>query len=748
MTQLKVVALLMTTFMALPASSQPVWQNSQFKVTLENNEIALFHGESRIVEITAFAFNFVEPKTIAVTSSQDDSLTLNLLFDEADGFHRDFPSELPLTISFVNGGFHFRASHPSFNHITIKLRDQDEHYFGLLEKLYPNNLKSPDLRGNVVDVEVYSYGSRDYAENYASAYSAFYMSSNGYGSFFDTFAKGRYHFAINGVTEIYHQTGALDWYVFYGPTGEKIHQHYFDVIGKPKYVPIWACGPMFWRDQNDGGKDEILDDIRRLTDLKIPLTACWVDRPFSDGAHEWSKMNFNEKFAEPEKWIKTITEKYGLEFLTWVGPMTFTDPDFPGRFPNHFGYLDLTNPDALQEFENRLREHQYSVGVKGHKMDRADQVFPIPMNWHEPVSENEVMNTYVYLYAKVIHNFLTRAHGRDQFNFARAAFHRTQPFLSAVWGGDSRSNWLGMAGSQANAIRCGFMGFPVWGNDTGGYLGEGRIDEKLYIRWLQWSAWNGMFEVKIDGSGGQGEDRAPWKYSAQLQDVYRKVSELRMELLPYIYSCANTSASNGVLMKPLAYSYPADANTYDIWDEYIFGNAFLVAPVFSDKDERDIYLPAGNWYDFARPGQVFAGPATINRHVPVDEIPVFIKENSIYVSGKIFAGNSKVWAGDLSGKEEFTIHLFPGQDGSQSTFVLLDYLDNDSEKKMVVERRAGATIFSAEPLTAPSTIAVRCDAKPKQVVLNGKPADTKYDGNAGIARIAIGKNTEVHLEIR
>jgi hypothetical protein len=74
-----------------------------------------------------------------------------------------------------------------------------------------------------------------------------------------------------------------------------------------------------------------------------------------------------------------------------------------------------------------------------------------------------------------------------------------------------------MAGNQANAMRSRFLGFPVWGNDTDGYLGAGKIDEERYARWLQWSAWNGLFEVKIDGAGGQGEDRPPWKYSEKLQ---------------------------------------------------------------------------------------------------------------------------------------------------------------------------------------------------------------------------------------
>ena len=334
--KLKISALCILICLMCTASaiSEPVWENNAFNIFLQDNTLELYHDQTKIAEILSFQFNFVKPETILIESSQTDSLVLKLLFNESDGFHNDFPSHILLTISQFNNTVHFRAHHKTFNHVTITMKDQNEHYFGLIEKLYPHNSKNPDLRGTLVDIDVYSIGNQDYAENYASAYSAFYISNLGYGSFFDTFAKGRYQLAVHGITELYHQTGSLDWYIFYGPTGDRIHLEYFNLIGKPKYVPLWACGPIFWRDQNDGGKDEILDDIQKFTDLKIPLTACWVDRPYSHGGHEWSKMNFSENFSEPENWIKTINEEYGLEFMTWIGPMTFTDKDFPGLLPN------------------------------------------------------------------------------------------------------------------------------------------------------------------------------------------------------------------------------------------------------------------------------------------------------------------------------------------------------------------------------------------------------------------------------
>jgi alpha-glucosidase (family GH31 glycosyl hydrolase) len=673
---------------------------------------------------------------------------LKLRLAEKDGFHADFPSEINLKITQSENTFHFFATHKTFNHITVRLKDQNEHYFGLIEKLYPGNLKNPDLRGNVVDVDVYGLGNLDYAENYASAYSAFFISSQGYGSFFDTFAKGKYKLGIDGITEIYHQTGTLDWYIFYGPTGEKIHSEYYRLIGKPKYIPIWACGPIFWRDQNNGGKDELLNDIQKFNELQIPLTACFIDRPYSNGAHEWSKMDFSDKFAEPEKWIKKINSDYGMQVMTWVEPLTFSDSDFPGLFPDSRNYIDLTNPEALAEFERRLASNQYAVGIKGHKMDRADEHFPLTADWYEPVTETEARNKYVYLYAKTIDKFLQNAHGRDNFNFARAAFHRSQPYLSALWGGDSRNNWYGMAGNMANAIRCGFMGFPVWGNDTGGYLGEGKIDELLYMRWLEWSVWNGMFEIKIDGAGGSGEDRPPWKYSEQLQQVFRNVCQFRMEMLPYIYSCANTSYKNGVLMKPLAYMYPDDENTYTIWDEFIFGSAFLIAPVFLAENERQIYLPQGNWIDYYEPNKEYSGPLTISQSIPLERIPVFIRQNSIYVSGQIYQGNSKTWAGNLNGKENLIIHLYPGEINENSQFTYVDYLDGDTEKSMTLQHQAGKILFSSPAIPIPSVVRVTCSEKPQKVFYDGKTATFKYDKQSKIAEIACPQNRSIQLEIR
>jgi alpha-glucosidase (family GH31 glycosyl hydrolase) len=291
------------------------------------------------------------------------------------------------------------------------------------------------------------------------------------------------------------------------------------------------------------------------------------------------------------------------------------------------------------------------------------------------------------------------------------------------------------------------MGFPVWGNDTGGYLGEGRIDELLYLRWLQWSVWNGMFEIKIDGAGGSGEDRPPWKYSERLQNVFKNMCTFRMDMLPYIYSCANTSYKTGVMMKPLAYMYPQDENTYIIWDEFIFGNVFLVAPIFSKENEREIYLPAEKWYDFYEPTDEYTGPNTIRQNTPLDRIPVFVKKNSIYVSGDVYQGNSKIWNGNLTGNENITIHLFPGEVSEETDFAYVDFLDNDKEKEMLLLHEQGKIVFTSPLISISPKVAVKCFKKPNKILLNGKSVEFNFNKNTTIAEINCPKGVAIKIEI-
>ncbi len=52
------------------------------------------------------------------------------------------------------------------------------------------------------------------------------------------------------------------------------------------------------------------------------------------------------------------------------------------------------------------------------------------------------------------------------------------------------------------------------------------------------------------------------------------------------------------MLRTLFFEYPEDLTSWLIEDEYLFGSDILVAPLFEQTNERDVYLPPGLWVDY------------------------------------------------------------------------------------------------------------------------------------------------------
>jgi alpha-D-xyloside xylohydrolase len=77
-----------------------------------------------------------------------------------------------------------------------------------------------------------------------------------------------------------------------------------------------------------------------------------------------------------------------------------------------------------------------------------------------------------------------------------------------------------------------------------------------------------------------------------------------------------------------------DRNVWDIADEYMFGPAFLVSPVWEEgAQSRQVYLPpAPAWYDFWTGERVAGGPE-LEVIAPIEKLPLFIRAGSIVPLG-------------------------------------------------------------------------------------------------------------------
>jgi len=140
-----------------------------------------------------------------------------------------------------------------------------------------------------------------------------------------------------------------------------------------------------------------------------------------------------------------------------------------------------------------------------------------------------------------------------------------------------------------------------------------------------------------------------------------KFCNMRYRLLPYIYSLAWKVTHEGYTMtRALPFDWPSDANTYTIADQFMFGPALLINPVHVvGAVARNVYLPAGTWYNFwTGTSATYAAGTTVNGvSVPLAIIPIYARAGAIIPMGpRIQYATQSV--------DPIELRVYPGADGS------------------------------------------------------------------------------------
>ena len=133
--------------------------------------------------------------------------------------------------------------------------------------------------------------------------------------------------------------------------------------------------------------------------------------------------------------------------------------------------------------------------------------------------------------------------------------------------------------------------------------------------------------------------------------------------MPYTYSLAYSTYKAGApFMRALFMDFPNDQNVADIPDEYMFGPAFLVAPVVEQgATTRKVYLPAGSdWYDYWT-NERLKGGQTITASAPIDTLPLFVRAGSIIPLG------SPILNADQQ-QSIASVRVYPGADADFTLF--------------------------------------------------------------------------------
>jgi alpha-glucosidase/alpha-D-xyloside xylohydrolase len=196
------------------------------------------------------------------------------------------------------------------------------------------------------------------------------------------------------------------------------------------------------------------------------------------------------------------------------------------------------------------------------------------------------------------------------------------------------------------------------GSDVRATIGNYEDYPELFVRWFEWGAFQPVMRAH-----GERNHNEVWSYGKQAEPILAKYLKLRYQLLPYTYSVAYRSYLTGApYMRALFMDFPEDPKAADIPDEYMYGPAFLVAPVTEQgATRRTVYLPAGcDWYNYWTNERLHGGQ-TIVADAPIDTLPLFVKAGSIVPLG------SEVQSAQQP-QTIASVRVYPGTDGEFTLF--------------------------------------------------------------------------------
>ncbi len=549
---------------------------------------------------------------------------------------------------------------------------------------FGQRLDAFNLRGKAFDIWAQDGWNRTDSSYFAVPW---FISSRGYGLFVN--CTGRLKVDLGrtnpAILQIELPEDGVEVWTFSGTPAEQLSA-YSALVGRPRPVPDWTFRP--WLSRNSYLSAYEVDRQLALAEKNGLKVGAVVLEAWEKHLHNF-QFDTN-RFPHPAAWLHKLQQR-GVQVVCWTTASIWTgDPSYEQARDRGYlvrntdgteyitGWLengrkmDFRNPDARAWWRD-LHLPLIALGVGGFKTDGGEHM-PDPWfhNEHPFPYQRATLDAYA-------------ASGRSGITFARSA----NPLCagnSTFWGGDQHAEWSNLTAVVHGGLSAAWSGFFFWSHDVGGYTGT--PDRDLYLRWLQLGAFSPM--MQLHGITA----REPWHYDRETLDLARGYFKVREQLQPYLVELAEEARTQGhPLWRPLAWTYPQDAATWSIGDQFLLGPDLLVAPVLSTNTTRTVYLPEGDWVDLWD-HTALRGPTQLTVRVERATLPVYAR-----------AGAAERWR-----------HLLRAVPRPPPSPLLMELAGPRNERGLVPELRFGSdgatelltyTLHNQSPVPAEGTLALK-----------------------------------------
>ncbi len=640
-------------------------------------------------------------------------------------------AELPLTAARIG----FRKNRRGIQ-ITLPMGSGEDIYgFGL-------GLHSMNQAGRKRMIRVNSDPVADTGEGHAPV--PFYISTAGYGLYVDTLRHMEFYMGtnaakgqsadkkeVNGEHKEFSESAlyalkkteeqrsiiidvkavdGVDIYLFSGNV-KQVVQRYNLFAGGGCLPPMWGLGIWY---RTYGGSDEkkVLDLAGQFREEHMPVDVLGLEPGWHSHSYSCTYQWSSRLFPHPEEMTEELTEK-GYKINLWEHVFVYPAAGFYEELLPFSGEYEVWNglvPDfatekAVEIFQEYHRKEFVRKGISGFKLDECDNSDFNPSNWSFPDTaefpsgmDGEQMHGAIGVLYQGLMQDMFRKEDRRTYSQVRSSGALAAPFPFVLYS-DLYSHKQFIRGM----VTSGFSGL-LWAPEVRDCRsGEDllrRMETICFSVHAIYNCWRipnppwKQVDIKKNLAGEFMPD------SEHYTNVCRKYHELRMSLLPYLYSAFVKYWKEGIPpVRALVLDYEEDPETRNIDDEYLFGDNMIVAPMtIEDGTKRKVYLPQGEWHDFFD-GTVYEGGRWLEAEADYAKIPVFVKGNCILpladpvetvTRDTVFTIHPRIYG---NGGEGYVLYeddfeTFAYADGRQNEVML----KADDQGRVQYERRGGERI--------------------------------------------------------
>lgn len=498
----------------------------------------------------------------------------------------------------------------------------------------------------------------------------------------------------------------LDYYFIYGEgeTLDGVLKGYRHLTGKAPIMPAWAMG--YWQSRERySSQEQVVGTLKEFRDRHIPVDNIVQDWQYWE-ADQWGSHEFEaSRYPDPKAMIDSV-HALGGRFMISVWPKFYAGTEHFKEFDDRgwmykqairdsvedwLGYqqsfYDAYSKGARKLFWDQMEEHLFGLGVDSWWMDASEPNVHdcTNMDYRKALcgptalgSSTEYFNAYALMNAQAVYEG-QRGSGSDKrvFLLTRSGFAGLQRYSTASWSGDIGTRWEDMKAQISAGLNFAMSGIPYWTQDVGGFSVESRYYgaqyafdatgvenadlkewRELNTRWHQMGMFNPLYRAH-----GQYPLREPWNIAPEGHKAYSAITEcikMRYSLLPYIYSLnARVHFDDYTIMRPLALNWPSDPTAREISDQFMFGDAIMVCPVYEyGARSKEVYLPEGGWYDLHDGFRYIEEGASFKADAPYEYIPLYARAGQIVPTGRAIEYCAQEQDGALA------IYVFGGADAS------------------------------------------------------------------------------------